>query len=145
MAGIPEAWRSGGSCHGVSAVRFPCGRRADGQQVSECPCKGWEGSEESASTTACSQQVAEASKEALAKAASLRRPSTRSASVATVPLLFSASSCSLYCMAEKQTRPSAEPNVSKRGRAPRNAPPAPPPVDTLPQPPSRGGDQSPQR
>ena len=45
-------------------------------------------------------------------------------------------------MAEKQTRPSSEPGLSKRGRAPRNAPPAPAPVDTLPQPPSRGGDQS---
>ncbi len=65
-------WRSGGPRHGVSAVRFPCGRRADGQQVSEYPCKGWKGSEESASTTACGQQVAEASKEALAKAGSLR-------------------------------------------------------------------------
>ena len=66
-------WRSGGPCHGVPAVRFPCGRRADRQQVSEGPCKGREGSEESASTTACGQQVAEASKEALANAGDLRR------------------------------------------------------------------------
>ena len=33
------------------------------------------------------------------------------------------SSCTLCCMVEKRTRPSAEPNISKRGRAPRNAPP----------------------
>ena len=65
-------WSSGGPCRGVPAVRFPCGRRTHGQQVSECPCKGWEGSEECASTTACGQPVAEASKEALAKAGNLR-------------------------------------------------------------------------